>query len=133
MSKKHYIPHTNAIEAASVLDSRDIIARIEDLEGADKKHPLTPEDAEELTALRTLADEADSSADWAHGETLIREDEFTDHIKQIIEECFEMPEGFDSGKWPWNNMKMDWHGAASDAKADYMEVTFLGTTYLIRA
>lgn len=132
-SKAEYIPTTDAIEAGGILDSRDVIARIGDLEGADDENPLSADDAAELAALQALASEGEGYGDWSHGEALIPEDEFTEHIKQLVADCYQLPKEFDSGTWPWNHMTMDWDAAADEAKAAYIELTYQGTTYLMRS
>lgn len=148
-----------------VIDSRDIIARIEELESdlqavheqetengktnldfeewllavrADASSAHCHEnnaDVEELQELRQLAADGESSPDWEYGETLIREDYFTSYIEELIGDCYEMPKEMrdNSGGWPWRHLTMDYGAAAEEAKADYMEVTFFGVVYLIRA
>ena len=114
----------------SMIDSRDVIARIDELEATEER---SYDEQAELAALQALADEANSSPDWVHGEALIREDHFTAYIEDLIKDCYEMPKEFSSGEWPWRHMKIDYEAAAEEAKADYMEVNFDGVTYLIRA
>ncbi|MBB6185758.1 hypothetical protein [Rhodanobacter sp. MP7CTX1] len=140
----------NLDNSEDVIDSRDVIARIEELEGERDNftlpHPdggddveapgewagLNPDDAAELATLTALADAAESASDWVHGESLIRESYFTDYIEELVKDCYETPKGMDSGAWPWRHMTMDWEAAADEAKADYDEVDFDGVTYLIR-
>lgn len=128
---------------AEVIDSREVIARIEYLESihleAIESGYLPPEvtlgadDSAELAALVSLAAEAsDYAADWIHGETLIRDDHFTDYVEQLVDDCYEKPTGFDSSEWPWRHMEMDWEAAADEAKQDYTSVDFGGVTYWIR-
>lgn len=149
---------------ADVLDSRDIIERIEYLEELEeavqeardaladaRDDGVPPEDLEalqkdvdsayadfgreeddELGCLRRLADEASCSSDWAYGETLIHESYFAQYIEELIDDCYEIPDGLNSGEWPWRHMTMDYESAASEAKQDYMEVDFYGSTYYIR-
>ena len=91
------------------------------------------DNADELRDLRALASEAEGYADdWKHGETLIRESYFEDHIRELVDDCYTMPEGFNSGEWPWRHMTMDWKAAADEARQDYSEVEFGDVTYLIR-
>ena len=89
--------------------------------------------AAELKALKDLASEAESSPNWTHGESLIRESYFEDYIRELVDDCYPMPEGFSNGEWPWRHMTMDWEAAANEAKQDYTEVDFDGVTYLIRS
>ena len=79
-----------------------------------------------------LADEADCSPDWSYGETLVHEDYFTEYIEELINDCYELPKGFNSGDWPWRHMTLDYEAAADEAKQDYIDVTFDGQTYYIR-
>ena len=90
------------------------------------------DNADEYAQLMTLADEASRAADWEHGEQLIHEDYFTDYIKDLVDDCYEMPKDFDSGAWPWRHMKMDWEAATDEAKQDYFTVEYDGHTYYIR-
>lgn len=113
-----------------VIDSRDIIERIEELEGADT---LEKEEAEELAALQALRTQCEGYADWEHGETLIHETYFVTYIEELIDDCYSLPKEMKSGEWPWRHMKIDFEAAAKEAKQDYAEVDFDGQAYLIRA
>ena len=139
----------------NTIDSRDAIARIEELEQEranleselDNAHDDievgiaegtlkefdNSEEGQELTALKQLAEQAERSPDWTYGETLINEDYFTQYIEELIDDCYEIPKEFNSGEWPWRHMSIDYEAAAEEAKQDYMEVDFNGTTFLIRA
>ena len=136
-----------------VIDSRDVIERIEELQSTlesyhdDQETTLSfefalqdaanfPEHDDEYTELQRLLklqSEAEGSPDWSHGETLIREDYFTSYIEQLIDDCYELPKEFKSGDWPWRHMSIDFEAAANEAKVDYIEADFDGVTYLIRA
>lgn len=129
------------------IDSRDVIARIEELESdlecaADeasaKLEPDTkfdPEvwakqnfpDWEELEALRDLRDEACASPDWTYGELLIREDCFEDYARELAEDI-----GACDPDAPWPISCIDWEEAAKQLKYDYFAVTFGSDDYLIR-
>lgn len=139
-----------------VIDSRDVIARIEHLQGefdawadlavenavveerGEIPRPTVEdwadvdEDGGELRALLALAEEASCSPDWIHGETLIRDSYFTEYIEQLIDDCYELPKEFKSGEWPWRHMSIDFEAAADEAKADYSDCDFDGETYWIR-
>lgn len=119
-----------------IIDSRDIIARIEELETAfnDEEAGLSEEELEELKALQALAEEAeDYSSDWIHGEQLIRRSYFVDYITQLIHDCYELPKEFNSGNWPYRHMTIDYEAAADEAEQDYASVDFDGVEYLIRS
>jgi hypothetical protein len=113
-----------------IIDSRDIIERLEDLRDQDE---WTIEEKEELRILEIVAADGEDSPDWQYGETLIRESYFTDYIEELINDCYEMPKELNSGEWPWRHMAIDYEAAAAEAKVDYMEIDFDGVTYLIRA
>ena len=84
---------------------------------------------EELAALRALATEGESEcSDWAHGETLIREEYFVEYAKQFADDI-----GAVNGDAKWPNNHIDWDAAADELREDYVELTFDGDTYLARS
>lgn len=136
-----------------ILDSRDIIARIEELQDErDNYQPDTedgiPEDEEiatksarqtawteaneddaaELKALLALQDEASGSPDWTFGEALIRDSYFEDYARDLAEDIGAMPK---DNSWPASYI--DWDAAVDALKQDYMSVDFDGVEYWIRA
>src|SRR5687767_13220712 len=93
----------------NVIDSRDVVARIEELEslrndwqetneleefpGYDESEEGTKwyeweesEEGQELKILKALADEGEGSPDWSYGETLIRDSYFEDYAQQLAED-----------------------------------------------
>lgn len=137
-----------------VIDSRDIIERIEELgeELADKLNDVTktenwnsenlsegnyqfmvnslPEsdkdDIEEYWMLVALAEECEQySSDWEYGESLIRYSYFEDYMDEIIENCYELPKDMPF----WMTITYDYEAS----KQDYAEVEFDGITYYIRS
>lgn len=130
---------TNVDNITETIDSRDIIARIEELEAerdtydgerGEERDPWTavyPEDAAELAVLHKLATEAEGyAADWHHGEVLIRDDYFTDYARELLEDCGTIPRDL-----PWW-VEIDWEATARNVRADYTAVDFDGVTYWIR-
>ena len=132
-----------------VIDSRDIIARIEELEselGAVEDNFDETEENEaynqavhewhasndgiELKELQALADECEGYSDWQHGETLIRQDYFVQYITELIGECYEMPE---MEGWPMQYLTMDYEAAAGAAEQDYALVSSGDQDYWIRS
>jgi hypothetical protein len=117
-----------------VIDSRDVIARIDDLEGqlADALD-AGDTDAEveindELVPLKSLADESsDYAADWQYGEQLIRDTYFETFAEELAEDIGAIDS---NATWPLNCI--DWEQAASDLQMDYTSVEFDGVTYWIR-
>lgn len=127
--------------SAEVIDSRDVIARIEYLEQelADEEGNVpTPETAdedeyrmeeiEELAALRALTEEAEGYApDWQYGATLIRDSYFEDYARELAEEI-----GAVSGEERWPLTCIDWEKATRELQMDYTEVSFGEVSYWIR-
>lgn len=116
-----------------IIDSRDIIARIEELESEiesaeeDGEEP-DADSVEELSILQALADEASGyAADWEHGETLIRDDYFEDYARELAEDIGAIDR---NANWPLNCI--DWEQAARELKHDYTAVDFDGVRYWIR-
>jgi Antirestriction protein (ArdA) len=115
--------------AEDIIDSRDVIARIEYLEDNDNApHGWTDDETDELESLRALRDEASGyTADWENGETLIRDGYFATYARDLAEDCgMVKPDAV----WPVNHI--DWEAAADDLKMDYTSVTFDGVDYWIR-
>lgn len=130
-----------------VIDSRDVIARIEELEGEQETllcgqshvEDLTDEQraeflewegeyGAELDSLRELAKEAEGyAADWTYGEALIRDSYFEDYARELADDIGALPK---EQSWPCQHI--DWEAAAEALKQDYTSVEFDGVTYWIR-
>ncbi len=134
----------NVSNTDDVIDSRDVIERIEELE-AERTTFVEDEDdeqseeirsllkdwdeenGEELTALKNLADEgANESSDWTYGEALIREDYFTEYAQQLVEDISDLPSNMPG------YIVIDWEQTAENLKVDYSTIDFDGETYYIR-
>lgn len=138
-----------------IIDSRDIIARIEELGDslraacdqsygeagatdaqfpawlAKVKSDTDSEHYDELTewlALKALADEAEGCADWQHGEQLIRDSYFETYAQELADDC-----GMINSDSTWPNNCIDWEKAARELQMDYTSVDFDGVTYWIRS
>lgn len=119
-----------------VIDSRDVIARIEELEderdaleGVKETVLWDRENADELTALKALAEQGEQyAADWLHGETLIRESYFETYAEELAADVC----AYDSREARWPLTHIDWEAAAEELKQDYTEIDFDGVPYLIR-
>ena len=127
-----------------IIDSRDIIERIEELEaiclpvrnvetGEDELDPSYTESeredaAEELATLKAVAVVGeDYIADWEHGEALIRDSYFEDHARELAHDCGMVDEKV---RWPMDHI--DWEAVAETLKQDYTELDFDGVTYWAR-
>lgn len=117
-------------EGADILDSRDVIARIAELESQQEEEgeEFAEDDAHELTNLRALADEGEGSPDWADGVTLIADHHFEDYAQELAEDIGAIQR---DAAWPASHI--DWTAAAEALKQDYFSVTYGDATYWIRA
>ncbi len=86
---------------------------------------------EEIETLDDVISSGEDSPDWSHGEVLIHENLFQEHIEDMIKDCYEMPKIGEG--WPWNHLTMDWWAASEEAKGDYFEIEAEGETYYIRS
>lgn len=120
-----------------IFDSRDVIARIRELEsyeyrecgGCGGLHPINADEYEELIALRALANEAAGYvADWDCGATLIRDSYFEDYARELAEDI-----GAINHDASWPNNHIDWEAAADALKMDYTAVDFDGVMYWVRS
>ena len=125
-----------------IIDSREVIARIETLKSyrdalqddvGDSNEKLASaalkglaewqqsEEGDELRVLEALALEGESSIDWLHGETLIHSDYFTEYAEQMACDI-----GAVSGTNSWPANCIDWDYAAEQLQQDYGTVDFDG-------
>lgn len=128
------------------IDSRDVIARIRELE--DEREAIDGEtdneedkasiaedlarwDAEngnELKALQSLEKELEGYAsDWRHGVELIRDSYFETHARELAEDLGAIPS---NATWPCTCI--DWKQAAEELQSDYTAGEFDGVTYWVR-
>lgn len=136
------------------LDSRDVIARrdelaeerealaeaLADLEADTANDPQYKDaDAQRDTAKDALAEwdadnaeelaalEAfiqDGSAEWDHGVTLVRETYFEDYAQELADDLGAIPK---DARWPLTCI--DWEHAARELRYDYTGADFDGVTY----
>jgi hypothetical protein len=142
---------SNSIDnSADILDSRDIVARIEALQEEREAlaagiEEVSGDDAiaaaafalsewrangyeAELQALQALAAEAEGYApDWQYGEALIRDSYFITYAQELADDI-----GAIDANASWPNSYIDWDRAARALKMDYTAVDFAGVTYWIR-
>lgn len=139
-----------------VIDSRDVIKRIEELEEGrdefilneaetDDDSPSWSEvadsqsDAEsrwdetdegqELKALQAFADEFEGYCpDWKYGVTLVRESHWVEYCKELVKDTDGLPS--DLPEYIENNI--NWDGVAEDLQVDYTSGEFDGVTYWAR-
>lgn len=117
--------YTSPITASEdIIDSRDVIGRIEYLDGFDDEEALA-----ELAALKALAEQCENGGveDWQYGATLIRDSYFVTYAQEYAEDVVE---GMSDARWPFTHI--DWEAAADELKMDYTSVDFDGVTYWVR-
>lgn len=126
------------------LDTRDLQARLEELESEREDFQNTVNDAEageekqtaqeeldvwdaenleELEALRELKDEV---SEWDDGNTLIPEEDWIDYVQELLIDIGDLPSDL-----PWY-IEIDWDRTAENIAQDYGTVDYLGTTYYYR-
>jgi hypothetical protein len=113
-----------------VIDSRDIIDRIaeleEEIELADDTDDMDDE-REELETLKNLAEQCEGYGDWEYGEGLIRRSYWEEYVEELLKDCGDLPQDI-----PWY-IAIDWETTARNIEADYMPVDFDGVEYLMRS
>lgn len=131
-----------------ITDSRDLVNRLQELtdehdslfdamteaKGKEKKaakfefDTWCDENREEWEDLKAINEEGESlTSEWIHGETLIREDYFTQYVQEMLEDCGDIPSDLP------HYIVIDWEATADNLKQDYTEIEIFGDTYYIRA
>ena len=142
------------INYGSILDTRDLEKRIDDLEALQealneaKKDfaNADPDDneaesdnvqnaqadfdnalewPEELEELQSARDEV---GEWIHGEALIPRDKWEDYCRDLVADIGDLPK--DLPRFIENNI--NWSGVADDLEADYGYLSLDGVDYLYR-
>lgn len=106
-----------------ILDSRDLTARIAELEDI----PVIEREEDEQDELDALYDlQEESSNVFENEESFISDDYFEDYIEEMIKDA-----GYISQEFPsW--IVIDWSETADNLKIDYTSYEFRGTTYWAR-
>lgn len=120
---------TEITNTQNVIDSREIIERIETLESwrDDPTIGLNEDEARELSVLLALAEEGEDLKDWKYGVTLVRDDHFEDYAQEYAKEIDAVKK---DPTWPNNHI--DWEAAADELKQDYTSIEFDDVTYWAR-
>lgn len=125
-----------------LIDVRDIIARVEELEDRIESGPTAEDLAEdypvtwhieELASLRALLDELKGyggdhewNGDW-YPVTLIRDSYFKEYAQDLADDI-----GAINADATWPNNCIDWDRAARELRMDYTSAEFEGVTYWFR-
>jgi len=108
-----------------IIDSRDVIARIEELESELEDFEGDEDDKEDMTDELKAAS---CSPDWPYGEILINDGYFEEWAEDFARDI-----GAISFDVQWPLTYIDWDAAAHALRQDYIEVDFDGVVYQIRA
>ena len=109
----------------NTIDSRDVIARIKELEVA-----RDAVDGVELRELLALAAEAeDCCSEWRTGAILVHDFYFERYAEELAYAICNL----DRTAQPWPLNCIDWRRAAEDLLEDYADVTFRECVFFIRA
>jgi hypothetical protein len=111
-------------EHEDVIDSRDIIERIEELENEDE---LDESEQEELNLLKSVAEEGEGYSDWEHGETLINSNYWVDYCAQMVKDIGDLPQDIP------NYIEIDWQGTADNLSNDYSRIDVGNSEFYIRS
>jgi len=109
------------------MDSRDIIARLEELEEGETDEVLDIYEKEELDILRKINEEGERSSNWKYSITLIRDSYFEEYAQEY---AIEIGAISDDMSWPSNYI--DWEQAAEELQTDYILIDFDGVEYWAR-
>lgn len=116
----------------NIIDIRDIIERIEDLETKQEEGEYTETPDCELTHLRSIMEELKGNGgdeqwrgDW-YPVTLVRDDHFTDYVAEMLEDCGEIPRNLPS------YIEINWEATARNIRMDYTNIEIDGISYWYR-
>ena len=116
----------NIDNSQDVIDSLDIIERIEELRRMEVGDNMSEDETSELATLETLSNECSGySSDWEYGETLIRRSYFEQYMDEMVADCYEMPKDLPS----FMTITLDYYAL----EQDYASVDYDGVEYLIRS
>ena len=110
---------------SDIIDSRDIIEEIEDLESMLEDKSCGEEDIEMLDELRRVEKEVEGyNSDWKYGVTLIHERYWQSYAMDLAYDTGALQTG---QIWPLNCV--DWEQAAKELAYDYSIVEIDGEDY----
>jgi len=102
---------------------------VEEAQAALDVDPLDSVERERYDALVALDDQLRGLTKYAANEpTAVPIDEFEEYAEELAGDLGCIPA---DAKWPCNHI--DWKAAAEELRVDYREITFDGTTYLVRS
>ena len=107
-----------ADETASPEAFENAVEELEKLEA-----DFDEDEQKELAELESLSEEI---YEWNDGAAMIPESEFVDYCQQLLEDIGDLPKDLPG------YIAIDWDRTADNLRADYSEVEYQGTTYLVR-
>lgn len=84
---------------------------------------------EHLEDISNFISELESSSDFTYGEAIIHESYFVDYCKEFVEDVGYIPNDLPS----WIESHIDWDGVSDEIMKDYIEGSFEGNSYFIKA
>lgn len=108
-----------------VIDSRDIIERLQELE--DDVENLDESDKEELELLRAVNEDGQNySGDWENGELLINDSYWVDYVQEMLEDTGDIPKDLP------HYIVINWDSTAINVQSDYASIDVGGNAFWIR-
>lgn len=112
-----------------IIDSRDVLDAIKDLEANEERDPEEQEYLDVLIAFSEAG--ASASEDWEYGAVCVADAHFEDYARDLAEECAPSREAQQMlSQWPYCHI--DWEEAANALKDDYTSIEFDGYTFWTR-
>lgn len=115
---------------ADIIDVRDIIERIEELENTEDGVVVAPHDVEYRALCAIMEDlkggggDEQWRGDW-YPLTLIADCHFTDYAQELVLDCYDL-------KGLPNFVHIDWETTAREMRVDYSQTTIDGFAYYYR-
>lgn len=110
---------------AEIIELCDLAAELDELESRDVETNLRGDDFDRMKELQTLQNECGD--EWHHG-ILIPVADFEDYARELADDIGAIP---DDVSWPLTCI--DWEMAARELAYDYTELSFDGTSYMVRS
>jgi hypothetical protein len=117
---------------ADIIDLRDIIARVEELDPEYSDIKLTDDEVKEFAELQAILDDLKGNGgdeqwrgDW-YPVTLICDSYFTDYAREMLHDCGDIPRDIP------HYIEIDWDATARNIRVDYTPTEIDGVTYWYR-
>ena len=138
---KHATQTLEELAGSDIIDIRDVIARIEELEAErdsrivedDEQAAVNAEIEKELATLNSFVAQAKGNSgdeqwrgDW-YPIAFIRDSYFQEYAEELADDIGATNK---NARWPLNHI--DWENAAEELKGDYVSYEFEGETYWAR-